>query len=193
MNWFTSDLHLGHVRINELCNRPYQSVQEMNDELFKNWCDRIMPEDNVYILGDVCMGKIDESLEIVKALPGTKFLVPGNHDRVFPAFNQLYVSSKKPVDWRERYEQAGMHVMSTIVKYVASNGRIITLSHFPYFAEDARDEKYDRYRPINEGEWLWHGHVHNSWMIRDKMINVGVDVWNYKPVSEGVLLALSKD
>ena len=41
--FFTSDLHLGHFRIAQLCNRPYQSCKEMNDALIDNWNKTVPP------------------------------------------------------------------------------------------------------------------------------------------------------
>lgn len=46
------------------------------------------------------------------------------------------------------------------------------------------EERFMEHRPKNEGNWLLHGHVHSAWKVKDKQINVGVDVWDYKPISE---------
>jgi calcineurin-like phosphoesterase family protein len=35
----------------------------------------------------------------------------------------------------------------------------------------------------DDGNWLLCGHVHEKWKIKNKMINIGVDVWNFSPVS----------
>lgn len=44
------------------------------------------------------------------------------------------------------------------------------------------------HRPVDDGEtWLLHGHVHERWRQAERMINVGVDVWEYRPVAEGTL------
>ncbi|MEM8924531.1 MAG: hypothetical protein AAGD35_13600 [Actinomycetota bacterium] len=79
--WFTSDMHFGHARINELAGRPFASVDEMDAAIVANWTDRVAADDEVWILGDVCMGRIVESLPTLAALPGIKTLVAGNHDR----------------------------------------------------------------------------------------------------------------
>lgn len=38
--------------------------------------------------------------------------------------------------------------------------------------------------------WLLHGHVHDQWQVNGRQINVGVDVWDYRPVEVGRLAEL---
>src|ERR1700722_9886157 len=83
MRFFTSDLHLGHQNIIGFCDRPYNTVHEMNEDLVARFNSRVHPQDEVWILGDLCMGKLDLSLEFVQRMNGIKYLVPGNHDRMF--------------------------------------------------------------------------------------------------------------
>jgi calcineurin-like phosphoesterase family protein len=54
------------------------------------------------------------------------------------------------------------------------------LCHLPYAAVDAR---YPEWRPVDAGKWLLHGHVHEHWQVNGRMINVGVDQWDFAPVS----------
>lgn len=35
MKWYTSDLHLFHNEIIQLCNRPFKDVSEMNGKILK--------------------------------------------------------------------------------------------------------------------------------------------------------------
>jgi calcineurin-like phosphoesterase family protein len=51
----------------------------------------------------------------------------------------------------------------------------------PYFIN--KEEKHHNYKIIDDGKWLLHGHIHHHYLKYKKMINVGVDVWNFKPVS----------
>jgi len=34
---------------------------------------------------------------------------------------------------------------------------------------------------------LLHGHVHEKWRQQGRMVNVGVDVWDFTPVAEEVI------
>ena len=53
MIYYTSDLHLFHDNIIRLCNRPYKNVYEMNDDIVERWNNKVKPDDDVYILGDM--------------------------------------------------------------------------------------------------------------------------------------------
>ena len=53
MIFFTSDLHLGHENCIRLCNRPFSSIEEMDETLIENWNRKITGKDTVYILGDL--------------------------------------------------------------------------------------------------------------------------------------------
>ncbi len=42
MIYFTSDLHLGHEKTIEFSNRPFESVNEMNDKLIESINDVVL-------------------------------------------------------------------------------------------------------------------------------------------------------
>jgi calcineurin-like phosphoesterase family protein len=184
--FFTSDLHMGHARIVELCNRPFADVDEMNQTIIDRWNAIVTSYDRVYILGDLALGKLDDSLALVAQLNGDKYLVPGNHDRVWPGYSSKGV---RPVD-RERYEAAGLAIMPPIM---VVNGSW-TLCHFPDTGDSHDADRYDSWRPPTpaEDEVLIHGHTHSTSRLDGNRIHVGMDAWDYRPVREAdikVLLA----
>jgi calcineurin-like phosphoesterase family protein len=63
----------------------------------------------------------------------------------------------------------------------------------PFLNPEDKDQRYSQFRPIDKGQWLLHGHVHEKWLHRKRMINVGVDVWNFTPVSEAQITELMAD
>lgn len=77
--WLISDTHFGHANIVRYCDRPEDHEKQMLD----NWKSLVKPGDQILHLGDLVFWKNPESwVEIVSLLPGEKFLVKGNHDRL---------------------------------------------------------------------------------------------------------------
>jgi calcineurin-like phosphoesterase family protein len=187
--WFTSDLHLGHARICELAERPFASVEEMNAELVRRWNERVEPHDYVWVLGDLCMGKLSDSLAIASRLRGFKILVPGNHDRV----SELYKGSDvKKLQWRSDYQGAGFVLAREHVTQFELVPRVfVDLNHFPYHGDHVGEERYPEARPYDHGRWLLHGHLHCKERVTgERQLHVGVDAWDYAPVSAEELAKL---
>lgn len=178
--WFTADLHLGHKRIIELCDRPFSDVDEMNAEIIKRWNMVVERGDTVYVLGDVAMGTIAESLPLVSQLEGDKILVPGNHDRCWTGNERVRV-----IDI-DRYLEVGFTIIEGPLRLEPENW---LMSHFPYAGDSQEEDRYVDHRPEDRGDWLIHGHVHNEWLVNGRQINVGVDVWDYYPVSRAQIRA----
>lgn len=80
--FFTSDTHFGHRNIIKYCDRPWDSVEEMNEGLIERWNSVVGPNDDVYHLGDFCMGRKSVPERWVPRLNGKIHLIRGNHDPV---------------------------------------------------------------------------------------------------------------
>ncbi len=184
VRFFTADLHFGHANIIGYCDRPFNTVDEMNDALVTNWNATVRDDDEVWVLGDVAMGRIDESLALVKELHGRKVLVCGNHDRCW------HGNAKHRDEWEVRYRDAGFDeiLQGTIPLRIASHD--VIASHFPYVGDSHDEPRFVQFRPHDNGSWLLHGHVHTTWQVDERQINVGVDVWNFAPVDEPTLVAI---
>ena len=72
--FFIADLHFDDDNIRRYENRPFDTVDEMNQALIDHWNAVVTEEDAVYLLGDV------GSCEYIAELKGKKYLVKGNHD-----------------------------------------------------------------------------------------------------------------
>jgi calcineurin-like phosphoesterase family protein len=174
--WFTSDLHFGHKNVIEYCNRPFVDLVEMENKLIDNWNLSVKKNDVVYVLGDFSFESITKTTSILSKLNGTKILVWGNHDE------------KR----RNRLVLAGFSAVVEEAKIRLNKDIVVKVSHFPYKPSlleritSDYDVRYLNLRPKNEGTWLLHGHVHRSYKIKTKqrMINVGCDVWNFKPLNK---------
>lgn len=79
-NLYIADTHFGHKNILRFDSRPFDTVEEMEEEMIKRWTMAVEPSDTVHILGDFCWGKEDEWLRILSMLKGNKVLILGNHD-----------------------------------------------------------------------------------------------------------------
>ncbi len=78
--WFTGDTHFGHKKIIDYCERPFNSVENMNWSLTNHWNARVAPDDVVYHVGDFAFGnKYAESM--LNELNGKIHLIRGNHDQ----------------------------------------------------------------------------------------------------------------
>ena len=193
MLYFTSDHHFGHANIIDYSGRPFTDVGAMDSALIDAWNDTVAPGDEVWHLGDVAMGRRDETLRAVTRLHGHKTLVAGNHDCCW--WGHRHKLSYQY--WRDAYVACGFAAIVDGETTLPLAAHTVTLSHFPYRNDGPDDEKYAAYRPVDRDGWLLHGHVHERWRQRDRMINVGVDAWNYRPVSaqdiEALIAAGSSD
>jgi len=54
--WFTADFHLGHKNIIRYCNRPFDTVEEMNRTILDRLNSLVKTNDFLYFLGDFCIG-----------------------------------------------------------------------------------------------------------------------------------------
>lgn len=78
--FFTSDSHFWHTNVLKYCNRPFNSVEEMNEKLIQYW-NEVVPKDGiVFHLGDFCFCGATKAREIIKQLNGNIILIKGNHD-----------------------------------------------------------------------------------------------------------------
>ena len=79
-NWISSDLHFWHRNVIKYCNRPYGSVEEMNEGIIENFNSVIAPDDNLYLLGDISFSSGKLAAEMLSRMNGNKHLIIGNHD-----------------------------------------------------------------------------------------------------------------
>lgn len=190
-HWITSDLHVGHVSINTFCDRGFADVDEMNEAIVEQWNATVAPGDRVLILGDLAMGKINESLIITRRLNGYKVLLTGNHDRCWPA-----LSERKSAGWDIKYmRMGGMDEIrhGTMRLDLDKDHRSILACHFPYSGDSQGEDRFSGMRPDDTGEWIIHGHVHDAWLQSGRMINVGIDAWGGRLVHASELGKLIAD
>lgn len=171
---FTSDLHLGHSNVLDACNRPFASIEEMNESLIERWNQKVSAKSEVYILGDFSWRSQVDVRIYLDRMKGKKHLIVGNHD---------YKLVKK-LDNPEKYFESVSHM-----QLINLENKLITLCHYPMI-------EWNRSRYALEQEnstsWLIHGHIHNDRegmafkFIKDNLpcaLNAGVDINNFEPVT----------
>lgn len=107
MKFFTlSDTHFGHAKIIDYCNRPFSSVEEMDEAMIKNWNETVSNNDTVLHLGDFGLGNKEYIASIVKRLNGKKILILGNHDNWSEQTYRdmgFHTVSRFPILWNDFY------------------------------------------------------------------------------------------
>lgn len=80
--FFIGDTHFGHRGILKFTKtrpfRPFETIEEHDEEIIRRWNATVGPKDTVWHLGDFCFGK--RNIELAGRLNGNKKLVMGNHD-----------------------------------------------------------------------------------------------------------------
>jgi len=175
--WFTADLHLGHRNIIDYCNRPFAGVDEMNRALVSNWNQTVADNDTVWVVGDFALGKVAATLALTGELNGRKILVAGNHDRCW------HGHGRRAAGWTERYLDAGFDEVIQGETTVDLGDTTATVCHFPYRGDSHDHDRFAEHRPLDRGQWLIHGHVHEKWTQSGRMVNVGVDVADFRPIN----------
>lgn len=191
--FYTADWHINHANIIRLCGRPFYDVADMNAQLIDRHNTKVGPDDRVWVLGDVALGPIAESLALVKEFAGHLILVLGNHDRPFEAWRKG--QAEKYQAWADRYLAAGFEavVPGAVATQLPALGDVL-LSHFPYRGDSHDEDRFADQRPHDDGRPLLHGHVHDKWRRHANMLNVGVDVWDFYPVPESeIVRAFARD
>lgn len=163
MIYFTSDTHYGHSNIIKHCNRPFSSAEEMNEHMIKQWNSVVTPQDTVYHLGDFAFANKDKTKLIMSRLSGNKVLILGNHDD------------------KANHKDAGWNHISTYYE-LKHDGQTYCMFHYPIHSWNKR----------GHGAIHLHGHVHASLMPDCRRFDVGVDSWNFTPVSIDVINKLAE-
>lgn len=106
---YIADMHFDHEDIIAYDNRPFDSLNHMNEALVENWNRVVAPGDLTWILGDFCTGDSDRWRSLLNHLNGRKALIIGNHDDLstVSALNDLF---EDVAEYRE-IEDGGRHVV----------------------------------------------------------------------------------
>lgn len=159
--FFTSDTHFGHAGALGLYRRPFPSVEAMDEAMIERWNATVGPEDEVWHLGDMAVGPGILRIDtIMKRLNGRKRLLAGNNDP--------QTTTRHP-GWQEVHHYAEVEV----------EGARLVLCHYAFRT----------WRGMHKGWINLHGHSHGRLSGITRQYDVGVDVWNFRPVRLEEILA----
>lgn len=166
--WFVSDTHFGHANMLKFTGedgsliRPFPTSDAMDWRMIREWNNKVLPEDNVYHLGDVTYHTIERYSHIHEMLNGKKHLILGNHDvgkSLTPFFETV-----------------------SVVRMFKKHGFMI--SHYPLHPSSLYDYKSGR-QLINV-----HGHTHEKDVDEPGYINISVEKTNFSPISFNTILKM---
>ena len=162
MIYYISDTHFGHSNVIKMSNRPFSNVEEMNNQLIKNWNNIITNNDIVYFLGDFSFLNKEKSIQILEQLKGKKYFIKGNHDKT---------------NWLNIIKALGLIIDWFDYKEISDKGRKVILCHYPLCSWNSQ------YR----GSYHLYGHTHNKVLLNDEFqknrFNVCVENIGYNPIT----------
>jgi calcineurin-like phosphoesterase family protein len=172
--FFTADHHFGHAKIIRLSKRPFgapelrsdrpwedidrnvirHAVDEMNETMIARWNAVVRPQDTVYHLGDFCWGHGKQE-HFLSRLNGTKHLAAfGNHDD-------------------RRVRQCSMWASAQFGLELKLQDQHIVCCHYALAVVPN----------IKKGTIVLFGHSHGSHRQDNRRLDVGVDCWDFRPVT----------
>ncbi len=151
--FFTSDNHFGHFKIIEHCNRPFSSLEEMEEKMVERWNGVVTNNDRVYCLGDFGFKNTISAAKHFSRLKGKKILISGNHDN-----NKI-----KALRWERVHYDAPM---------ISLGGMQIVLNHY----------SMRTWNKSHRGSYHLFGHSHGKISTYFRSFDIGVDCWGFSPV-----------
>lgn len=162
--FFTSDTHFGDPRVLRIDKRPFKTIPEHDEALVANWNETVSPEDEVWHLGDFALDANQERIdELLSRLHGRKHLIIGNNDGPATLAAQ---------GWGSVQTYAELHV----------NGRAVVMCHYAFRT----------WKNMGRGWIDLHGHSHGRLKPQTRQYDVGVDAWDYRPVSLETILSVRR-
>ena len=144
MIYYIADCHFYHSALNEkMDKRGFSSCEEMNEYMIEKWNSKVTNADRVVILGDLSLGTVEQTNDLIHRLKGKLCLIVGNHDK--------YLS--KPGFDLDRFEWIDNY------KEIVDSQKKVICCHYPMpFYEG-------QYRKRHNGEpktYMMYGHVHET-------------------------------
>jgi calcineurin-like phosphoesterase family protein len=155
--YFSSDQHFGHAAARSFYRRPFATVTEMDQHMIGRWNSVVQPGDcdEVWHLGDFAVRQSSERVVfLLKTLNGCKHLITGNNDDAVVT---------------------GCHGWQSVQPYaeITVSATQLVLCHYPFRS----------WRDMAKGAINLHGHSHGRSKLLPRQFDVGLDVWDFRPVT----------
>lgn len=153
MIYFSSDWHLGHSNILKYDNRPFKTIDEMDNAIILNATSILGKGDTLYYIGDFCFTKDNNTAEghmKALALTGADLIfIRGNHD------NKII---------RKLYSKYGIYLGEQFM--ISCYDQDIVLNHYAMRV----------WNKSHNGSWHLYGHSHDTleYEAWGKSMDVGV-------------------
>ncbi len=178
MIYVTGDFHFYHNREFIYKARGFNTVEEMNMMLIKNFNEIVTPDDDVYVLGDLLLGGSDSlyvGLKLIQSLNGNLHLVRGNHN--------------SDTRWNAYRDCHNVVEMQNAI-YLDYKKYHFYLSHFPTYTGNLEKES------LKQMTLNIHAHTHSKQKFYNDipfMYCACLDAHNNKPVSLDQVIEDMKD
>ncbi|MER8966670.1 metallophosphoesterase [Mesorhizobium sp. M0145] len=160
MIYFTADTHFSDPRILRIDRRPFGSLAEHDRSLIAFWNETVGPDDEIWHLGDFARGSAAFVSSLLASLHGSKHLIIGNNDAA---------ATIEATGWASTQHY----------KELALDGSLLILCHYPFRT----------WNQIGRKSIDLHGHSHGRLTPVTRQYDVGVDSWDFRPVTLTTILA----
>ncbi len=152
--FFTSDTHFSHKNVISHSHRPFADVTEMDETMIERWNAVVKKHDQVWHLGDFCWHGATAAKALLDRLNGHIHLIWGNHDDN---------STRNLTQWASSQPYAELNL----------DGVKLVLLHYGMRV----------WNRSNHGSIHLYGHSHGKLAGDSQCCDVGVDCWDFRPIS----------
>jgi len=138
-------------------DRPFESIQEMNNHMIGSWNSVVSDDDHVYVIGNFAWDPMTAD-EMIGQLNGTIYLVRGEYDSASEDVANLHEDK--------------FSICENDIQIDDENG--ICISHWPLHEWYRKDKGYHLVTAFPDKKYKSNHNEH--------IINVNCDDWSFKPV-----------
>lgn len=173
MKYFSSDWHLGHFRSIEFSDRPFKTVEEMDETIIENMISPLKKGDELYFLGDMAFDIETAAKFFTRLKKGIKlFWILGNHERTAKHFQHYCIQQ-------------------SLMKEIRIQKNSTTLCHYPMITWNK--SHYNAWQLYGHHHAKSHGFEKVPELASGKQLNVNCEFHNYTPWHEDEIIEYMKN